>query len=180
MRFIFAIFACFALASTRAGDRPSAPDFSSYPPVGAFLYFLERQTNVAQHVGHILAVTKFTRFTKYEPAIPNWEPYWSVALVYWLSDSGAQSWDEHGFPLSGGSYRPYPRLSETQLKTVVSAIRELPPTNALPPIENLVLVSFRQGTNWVTRSYDKRSPPKAMELIGEVQQASWGQSFTVQ
>jgi hypothetical protein len=178
MRFIFAIFACFALASTRAGDRPTAPDFSSYPQVGAFLYFLERQTNVAQHVGHILAVTKFTSFGRNKPAILG-EPYASDVVAYWLSDSGEQSWHEWGFPLGAGSQRPYPQLSETQLKTVVSAIREFPPTNALPPIEDLVLVSFRQGTNWVTRSCDKRSPPKAMELIGAVQEAAYGRSFTV-
>ncbi len=61
-----------------------------------------------------------------------------------------------------------------------SVIRQLPPTNALPPIENLGVLNFREGTNWVTRSYDKRSPPKVLDRIREIQRALWVSNFTVQ
>jgi hypothetical protein len=34
-----------------------------------------------------------------------------------------------------------------------------------PPIENLMVVSFRQDEKWHTRLYDRRSPPAVMEEI---------------
>ena len=71
-------------------------------------------------------------------------------------------------------------LPEAQLKALPSAIRELPPTNALPSIDDLVIVSFRQGTNWITRTYDKRNLPKPVERISQIRTDLYGRSFRVQ
>ena len=45
------------------------------------------------------------------------------------------------------------QLSETDLTSLRSAIHDLPAESVSPPIERLIIVSFREGTNWVTRSY---------------------------
>ena len=50
-------------------------------------------------------------------------------------------------------------------------IPELPTQSASPPTERTVLVSFRQGTNWITRTYDcnQQPPPlrRILQVIGE-------------
>jgi hypothetical protein len=168
MRFIFAIFACLALMSARASDQPTAPNFSSYLQNEGFRSCLDRQTNAARHVHHILAITKFSGAG-------------SVANEYELTDGGVRIDYAWSFPpgVAVGNANSS-RLSETQLKMLISAIRRLPATNASPPIDDLVLVSFCQGTNWVTCSYDKRSPPEVLVQIREIQRAAWVPNFTVQ
>jgi capsular polysaccharide biosynthesis protein len=72
-------------------------------------------------------------------------------------------------------------MSEVQLKETIAVIRELPATNTASPFDDLVLVSLRQGTNWVTYSYDRRNPPKALKRINEISRSSgWVRNFTVQ
>ena len=60
------------------------------------------------------------------------------------------------------------QLSDTNLTSLRAAIRELPAESVLPPIERLVIVSFRDGTNWVTRSYDDDALPKPMRRIYDI------------
>jgi hypothetical protein len=74
------------------------------------------------------------------------------------------------------------QLSETDLKTLRAAMRDLPPESVSPPIERLVIVSFRDGTNWVTRSYDTGNLPKSMCPIYDIRRirTRFVRSFTVQ
>jgi hypothetical protein len=62
-------------------------------------------------------------------------------------------------------------LSEEELKAVRVAIAELPSESSSPPLDRTVLVSFRHGTNWVTRTYDFSQQPAALrkmhQIIGE-------------
>src|ERR1035441_3079889 len=166
MRLVFVLLLISGLAAARASDQPTTPDFSRYQQSEGFRSGLDRQTNAARHLHHILAITKF-------------RDAGSVADEYELTDGGVRIYCTWSFPPGAGvGNANSPRLSKTQLKMLLSAIRELPATNALPPIDDLVLVSFRQETSWVTRSYDKRSPPKGIGQIDEIQRASWVRNFT--
>lgn len=64
------------------------------------------------------------------------------------------------------------QLSDEGLKDLLSAISGLPHENVLPSIDKLVLVSFHDANNWVTYSYDRSSPPKALQKIYEIISAS--------
>ena len=49
------------------------------------------------------------------------------------------------------------QLSAAALKTLRTAINKLPTTNQYPWLATLVIVSHRDGTNWVTHSYARSS-----------------------
>ena len=182
MRLLVALLLSCAVASARAERQPTVRDPWNCPPAEAFQLFLHAQTNAAEHVGHVLAMTDFSGFTNllwHEVESGRVNPTYSV-FKYRLSDNGEQSWYGEGYPVYTGSRHLYPRLSEAQLSAMLSAIRELPPTNAAPPVDQLVLVSFHQGTNWVTYNYDRRCPPKLLDRIYEVYRSYWVRNFTVQ
>jgi hypothetical protein len=69
-------------------------------------------------------------------------------------------------------------LSADELKQLQAAIAQLPTNSAAPPLERTVLVSFKSGTNWLTRIYDFIQQPRALrrihELIGEREKWSLG------
>lgn len=162
-RFFFAALLGGALACAWAGDEATAPEFSRYPQTDPFQVNLQRQTNAAVHTYHILAVCEFGS-----------DVAW--ASRFEVGDHGAIRRLESG-------YFQFKIVSETELAAVVAAIPALPRTNTYPPLEHLFLVSFHEGTNWVTHSYDKRTPPKAMASIFELRRRSnptWLRSFTVQ
>ena len=169
MRLLFALLFSCSVASAVASDRPPTPDFSGYPQTEAFRCYLELQTNAARHLEHLLATTEF------------WHTG-AIAIKYELSDHGRHVHSILEFPPCTANPNAYPpSLSETQLRMVNSAIRELPPTNTLPPIESLLLVSFRNGTNWITHSYDTRSLPRAIRQIYDIRpRIKWARDFTVQ
>jgi hypothetical protein len=60
------------------------------------------------------------------------------------------------------------QITASDLDKLRLAIRELPMTNSTPPLNRLVIVSFRQGTNWLTRTYDRQALPHAMHRIYEI------------
>jgi hypothetical protein len=98
-----------------------------------------------------------------------------------VNGSGQQADESSQIPiLQTFGYTMHAPLPEAQLKALLSAIRVLPPTNALPPIDDLVIVSFRQGTNWITRTYNKRNLPKPVERISQIRTNLYGRSFRVQ
>jgi hypothetical protein len=172
MRLLFVLLFSGGLAPALTGDQPTPPDMSSYPQTEAFRRYVDGQTNGAPHVQHLLAISEFSHAGL-------------VADRYELTEHGTQLYESMTIrpegPIFGTGSGPIsPKLTETQLKAVASAIYELTPTNALPPIDELVLVSFRQGTNWITHSYDKRSLPQAMRQIYDIRRRKWVRSFTVQ
>jgi hypothetical protein len=62
-------------------------------------------------------------------------------------------------------------LSEDELKQITGLLPTLPESNAEPPIERTVLVSFQSGDKWRTETYDASKLPdefeKVMLIIGE-------------
>jgi len=86
------------------------------------------------------------------------------ALEYSVTESGGESDVRDSYPFDYQA--PHGKqLSEVDIKSLRSAINNLPSESASPPIERLVVVSFCQGTNWVTRSYDGGALPKPMRQI---------------
>lgn len=60
------------------------------------------------------------------------------------------------------------QLSENELRNLHLAVNELPEKNVLPSLERLIIVSFRQNDNWITRSYDRNNLPQAMRKIYDI------------
>lgn len=142
MRLVFVLLLSCGVAPTLAGDPPKAPDMSSYPQNASFRDYVDGQTNGAQHVQHLLAISEFSHAglmaEKYVLTKDGGQGYTSVSLKPPVNS---------GPPIIGGGSAFSPSLNERELRAVASAIHELPPTNALPPIDDLVLFSFHQGTN---------------------------------
>jgi hypothetical protein len=137
-----------------ADDKISTPDFSHYQQTMSFQEIIQVQTNAAWQLGqmtNILAISDFD--------------YGSDRVVseYFISESGkGLSWRN----VPDWAHQPGKKikqsLSESELKNLELAIKEFPSQNSTPPLERLVIVSFKSGTNWVTRTYDRQSLPKAM------------------
>ncbi len=155
MRTIFTSFLMFILAIqlARAGGKMPSPDFSNYPHtqwLGTYFYYQTNAVWNAQQT-NLLAVSAF----------PSGGTF---ALEYFVTESGRErdlrnvwNWaiqDTHS-----------KQLSEIALKSLRSAIRDLPSESMSPPIDRLVVISFREGTNWVTRSYDSSALPNPMRQI---------------
>jgi hypothetical protein len=128
-------------------------DFSKYPQTAAFCHFLNVQTNAFLHTqeSDLLAITSFHRRD-------------DVALCYLVKLNG-YDYDVRSCYDWAEQADHEKQLSRADMKRLRVAIGELPATYATPPIERLLLVSFRQGTNWLTRSYDRMAAPEAMLKI---------------
>jgi hypothetical protein len=167
MRLIFAILCCFALAPAWAAD-PITPDFSGYPQTLAVRTYVASHTNAAWHAGRIFAMTEFIDGGR-------------IGRKYEVNGAGQQADEQCSVPIPQTfGYTIHAPLPEAQLKALHSAISELPPTNAMPPINDLLIVSFLQGTNWITRTYDRRSLSKAMEQIFQIRTNLYLGKFMVQ
>jgi hypothetical protein len=168
VRLILVILFCFPLTRARAGDTPTSPDFSSYPQDYEFRLFLSAQTNGAWHLGrgNLLAIAEFPTGV-------------DSARESYVTESGKEYHRivDFGFAVKASGSK---QLSEADLRTLRSAIRDLPATNASPPIARLIIVSFHQGTNWITRTYDSGRLPQAMRQIQGAIGERWVRSFTVQ
>ncbi len=133
-----------------AGD---TPDFSSYPQTAAFRFFLTNQTNGAAELrqSNLLAISKFIDIDK-------------VAVVYGVTQDGHENDSRWVYQWAMQSSHSK-RLSAEEMDQLRAAIGKLPPHCETPPIERLMMVSFNQGTNWVTRTYDSTNLPEGMTKI---------------
>lgn len=153
MHYTIAILLMFAIGSVHAADKVSAPDFSNYPQTGSFVAATRGHTNAAWHLHqrtNLLAITAYPAGGR-------------CSLHYSVTESGHRNAYTGAIPASH-----WKQLSDTNLTSLRAAIRELPAESVLPPIERLVIVSFRDGTNWVTRSYDDDALPKPMRQIYDI------------
>ena len=156
MRYILAILFVLALEPAYAADKVAPPDFSSYPQTESFRFYLSVHTNSAWQLQHtnLLAISAFPHGGAF-------------AIEYSVTDGGREydCRDVYNWAIQADRQK---QLSETNLTALRSAIRELPAASVSPPIERLVIVSFRDGTNWVTRSYDSGTLPKPMRQIYDI------------
>jgi hypothetical protein len=140
-----------------AEDKISSPDFSSYPQTEAFQAFICNQTNANWNLvqqSNILTIASFLRAD-------------SVALQYSINETGHEFdvRNVYNFALEAAHRK---QLDKNQLKELRSTIKKLPAENILPPIKRLVVVSFKDSANWVTRSYDRTNLPPAMHKIYDI------------
>jgi len=155
MHYTIAILLMFAIESVHAADKVSAPDFSKYPQTGSFVACTRGHMNAAWHLHqrtNLLAISEYPAGGR-------------CALQYIVTESGQESDHRNVYNIQASHWK---QLSDTNLTSLRAAIRELPAESVLPPIERLVIVSFRDGTNWVTRSYDSDALPKPMRQIYDI------------
>lgn len=57
------------------------------------------------------------------------------------------------------------QLKAEDIPRLKGLFKELPATNSLPARHRLVLLSYRDGTNWITRAFDNGDRPKALQEI---------------
>jgi hypothetical protein len=157
MRHVLAILLLLVCASVHAADKVADPDFSKYPQSASFVAFTRGHTNAAWHLHqrtNLLAISAFPRGDRF-------------ALQYCVTESGQES-DHRNVYNWAVQASHWKQIAETNLTSLRSAIRRLPGESVSPPIERLVIVSFREGTNWVTRSYDSDALPKPMRQIYDI------------
>ena len=168
MRFTLITLFFSVLASTWAGEQPAAPDFSVYRQTEEIMSALEVHTNSASQLrsDSLLVMTEFfdSGYGRIESRV--------TESGKRCTFSEAQSFAR--YPSRSGL------LSPVELSTLKSAIQKLPATNASPALGRLVILSFRQGTNWVTRTFDSASFPKAMTQVHAHTRVPWARGVTVQ
>lgn len=154
------LFLVFAMRCARAGDASPAPDFSQYPQTDAFRSFISSQTNANLNLiqrTNLLTIVSFYNGDR-------------IGLEYSVTETGQESDVRLVYDWAAQASH-WKQLSENQLKDLRSTIKELPSQSVLPPVERLVVVSFKDGTNWITRAYDQTNLPPAMHkvygLVGE-------------
>jgi len=159
MRHIYPIVVLLTLVVplARAAEKATAPDFSRYTHTDSFTGFVWMQTNATWHLQHSRNLLAVSAFHKDD----------GTALRYFVNETG-QEWDTRCVYGVANQVARKKKLSEANLKSLRWAISELPAENSFPPVERLVVVSFREGTNWVTRSYDSGTLPKAMRQIYDI------------
>ena len=132
-----------------------------YPRSQAFRMVLQQQTNAAANLqteGHLLRMTCY------------YKPESRACLRYFVKTNGVAR--NHRYIWSYATQDSHwSQLDSSQLAALRAAIDELPTNSVTPPYERLLIVSFRDGTNWVTRTYDRSAfPPgigKIYDIIGE-------------
>lgn len=156
MRHVLSIFLLLVCAFVHAGDKVAAPAFSKYPQSESFRYYLSVHTNSAWQLQrtNLLVISAFPSGDRY-------------ALQYFVTETGQESdhRNVYNWAIQASHWK---QIAETNLTSLRSAIRQLPAESVLPPIERLVIVSFREGTNWITRSYDSAALPKPMRQIYDI------------
>jgi hypothetical protein len=149
-----------------AGEKLSTPDLSGYPQVKGFLSCIALHTNAALnlHGTNFLLISEFYRM----------DCVGCDVLQYSVSESG-QVLDYHD-PGDGSITQPRRRrLSPADFTKLHLAVSGLPSTNQYPWLSTLVIVSHREGTNWVTRSYGRSSTDlmeapalrSVLDIVGE-------------
>lgn len=144
------------LGSALASEREVNPDLSRYAKTEGFRWFLNCHTNVSD-LDSRATLIRISVFWKDDQR----------ARQYVVDRSGEESDARYisnsktwGHELGGGR-----TLSKQEFASLKRAIAKLPIESASPPINRLVLVTFNNGKDWVTRSYDKRALPSALRLI---------------
>jgi hypothetical protein len=156
MNHVIVIMLILALESPCAQRDPEAPNFSIYSQSESFRYHLRSQTDAAAHLrdSNLMAISAFPSGDRF-------------ALRYVVTESGQEvDYREVYNWASQASHRR--QLSEIELGSLRAALKELPLESESPPIERLVIVSFREGDNWVTRSYDSAMLPNPMQRIYDI------------
>jgi hypothetical protein len=167
------MFLLQAYGNALAGEG-SVPDFSKMcPPVLGFLNCVSLHTNAALNLQrtNLVVVTEFYRMDRLGGDM----------LRYVIAEDGkAINGIDDGTGVLGDPHRR--TLSKTELRELRSTIEHMPNTNQYSWLHSIVIVSHRDGTNWVTHSHTRHrsddDPPevpalrKLLKIIGERPEAN--------
>jgi hypothetical protein len=159
MRSILCVLFAVGLEWAMASDG-AAPDFRNYPRSQWFTSHVYQQTNAFEHLPaeDLVWLTEF----------PCGDGSAFQAYVDWNGREHMGFYTE--FAMYGGHDR---YLSTNEVQALRSALHRLPLTNASPPIENLGVVSFREGTNWITRTFEADYLSVPMSEVYRIMEFRW-------
>ena len=60
------------------------------------------------------------------------------------------------------------QLTGEEIKEVKESLNELPEPLGSPPVANMLILSFRDGENWITRYYDRLNLPDGIKRICKI------------
>lgn len=142
-----------------AGDS-SAPDFSKYPKSTGFDYFVECHRSGKSWVDHDPAKRPLVAISHF------WQDSGSGALDYFVTTTGSVSSHRTLFSWAVQSSR-FSQLNAKQLTQLKTALKQLPRVNSYPPFGQLVIISFRDGKAWTTRTCRPEDVQSIYAIIGE-------------
>jgi hypothetical protein len=91
----------------------------------------------------------------------------SFFLEYYLNEKGQEFDRRNNLPLGVGGTTSK-ELSDGDMKKIRQALAVLPEKNQAPPLNQLVILSHWNGTEWVTRTFDRANLPPAVAEIQRV------------
>ena len=145
-----------ALAADSLGRVTNFIDLSPHPQTTQFVALMASQTNGASQLAqsNLLVITSFfDSGTNYCRCEVTQGSGWGHTLA------NCREWCK---------WCPSTYVStkyDDEVKRLRAAIAALPAHNDSPPLDRLVLVSFATGTNWTTRTYDRKSLPDALLTV---------------
>ncbi len=116
----------------------------------AFQGLMSPHANAKQNATDLLLITAFSKKT--------------TAHCYRVAHSGEEI-DARLLWNRGSQATNIRQLNNEDMAELRQAISQLPKKSVKPPIERLVVISFRDRSGWTTRSYDSKSPPEALNQI---------------
>lgn len=141
----------------RAFASDTVPDFSKLPRTAFFEEEIRWHTNAVRHYTNhtttnllLISAYRADNFSFQTEVLPN-----GRVSMYISSMTGSQ----------GGAPK---QLSEADIKKLREVLKKLPRENASPPLKHLEFVSFSDGTNWVSRFYDRRVRSKALQKVYDI------------
>jgi len=137
----------------------AGPDLSMYAQSEVFKEAMILHTNATWNLQqtNILVMSVFLA-----PAV--------VQQIY-VNQAGAKrerTWWTFNLRGDGNAAFNATQLPEEKIQSLRAAINEIPTQNESPPIGRLVIVSFPNGPNWITRCYDSGALPKPMRRMGDL------------
>jgi hypothetical protein len=142
-----------ACSPVQAEEKAKAPDFSKYLQTGDFKFYLSYHTSAAWHLKNknLLMISFFPDDSRYANEI-------------FVTEGGLEKAHRNVFDhaIQGSQQK---QLGEKDMARLRMAIFQLPVTSESPPMGRLIIVSFRIGENWITRSYDRNALPKPVQEI---------------
>lgn len=151
-----------ALFLKTAAEPPSFPDLSGYDldPTFARYWLAPHRQEPGDGMRHqwetLLALTTFH------------ERY---VLEYFAGAKG-ESYSHRNSGMSRSNTQGK-ELKPEDITRLRGLFKELPATNAQPVLNRLVLLSYRDGTNWITRAFDNGDRPKPLQEIFQVIGERW-------
>jgi hypothetical protein len=138
-------------------DSETAKLFADYPKSGDLDYFVGSHRNM-KWVEKAELILYGTWFLDGNP---------QIGMQCLVNDKGAASTGRyvHNWAVQATSGK---QLTEAQLESLRVRVRALSEGARTPPLTDLLILSFRDGKKWVTRTYDKRKSLEELRGIYEI------------